>query len=400
MRNVHKYAPAGLVFAAHGAAAMELDTLIPPGSLGLGTPAPLTIIGAAQAADAPVPIQFGGFTLAPSLTAGFGYDTAPSAGADGSALFSIQPHLVAADPYLGFGAYLAANAQYLPSQPDQNISGYTVALGEAAVLPDQKLTIAAGYARAATTNFSLTAINPGKPLAYTVAGITAGDRIAAGMFTIAPEISYAAIRFDRSNALDFSQTRERTEIGYQPGGPIRLVTLFEATQSANHLPALNGASDTLLAGLDEDATGLWEFRLLAGAAWRLPAQGRPLTAPVLEAGAIWAPTELTRITADLLREVDDPDQLTPAGYTLTQADLSIIEEASRDTDISAGLAASHAGYFQGGLNQDLFTADAGITWHLNRGLALSAAYAFADRQANFARAANQHVFSLNAVWTP
>jgi hypothetical protein len=400
MCNVLYRVPVLLLFAAHAAAAMALDTLIPAGIPGLGAPPSLSLIGQAPPGSLPVPVQFGGLTLSPSLSAGFGYDSAPAAGTPGSLMFNAQPKLVAADPFLGLGAYVAANTQYLPAEPSQNVAGYTVAIGEAAELPTQKLTLAGGYARAALTDFGIDALNLTTPLDYTVGGLTAGDRLDFGEFSLAPEISYADVRFDGSPSLDFTQLRQRAEIGYQPGGPMRVVTMLEATQSDYRIAATNANSYAALTGLEDDQTGLWDVRLLAGAAWRVPAQGAVIAAPVLEAALVWAPTPLTRVNADIERELDDPDQISPAGYKLTQADLSVTHELRRDIDLAGAFQAAHAVYFQGARTEDVYTADATLTWHLNAALALNGAYAFADRQANFARAANQHVFTFNAVWTP
>jgi hypothetical protein len=399
MRNIYLLAAAPLL-AAHVAGAMELDTLIPPGIPGLGAVPPVSLIGRAQAGDQPVPVQFGGLVLLPKLAAGAGYDSAPDAGAAGTAQVQLNPSLVAADPQAGFGAYLAANSNLLPAEPAQNTAGYTVALGQVAALTTQKISLEAGFARAAETGFGLNALDLAKPLAYSVGAVSAGDRISAGMFSFDPQISYADIRFDGTPELDFSETRQRGEIGFEPGGPIRLVTLLEATESRYRVAALNADSYALLAGLDDQATGLWEFRLLAGGAWRVPAQGAVIAAPVFEAEAIWAPGALTRITADAVREVDDPDQISPDGYTLTQGALSLTHEIQQDIDSSAGIQAAHAAFYQGGRAEDFYTADAALSWHLNRNLAFDAGYAFAHRQTNFSRAANQHVVTFTATWTP
>jgi hypothetical protein len=404
MRNIYLL-PAAILLAAHGARAMELDTLIPPGIPGLGAAPPVSVIGRAEVGDQPVPVQFGGLVLVPRLAAGAGYDSAPDANAPGTAEFQFNPSLVAADPQAGFGAYLAANTDQFPAEPAQDVAGYTIALGQVAALTTQKISLEAGFARAAETGFGLNSLgleslDLSKPLAYSVGAVSAGDRINAGMFSFDPQFSYADIRFDGTPELNFSETRQRGEIGFEPGGPVRLVTLLEATESRYRIGALNADSYALLAGLDDDATGLWEFRLLAGGALRVPAQGKQIEAPVFEAEAIWAPGDLTRITAAALREVDDPDQISPDGYTLTQGQLSLTQELRHDITAAAGFQASHAAFYQAGYAEDFYTADAGLTWRVNRYLAFDAAYAFAHRQTNFSSAANQHVVTLSATWTP
>jgi hypothetical protein len=405
MRNINNFAPAGLFFMAqgflaHAALGMELDILIPPGIPGLGEPAPLTVIGHTPGLSQPVPWQFGGFTLQPQLNAGFGYNSAPGATTTGSNVLSATPSLVVADVPAGFGAYLEGTTSYLPSETAQDTSGYTVAVGEAAVLPQETITIAGGYARTTETGFGLSTLDLSKPLSFTVGSLDAGDKIAAGMFTVTPDVSYTRAVFDALPDEDSWQIRGRTQVEFAPGGPMRVVTLAEATQSSYRDESFDASSYAALVGIDDDATGLWEFRILGGAAWRQPRTGRALVAPVVEAAASWAPTELDNVSLTAAHEIDDPDQIGAAGYMLTQGQLSYQHELQRTLDFTSSFSAAHAAYFGTRLNESLFDTSAQVSWHVNTGLALNASYAFADRQANYLRAANEHVFTLTAVWTP
>jgi len=405
MRNINHFAPAGLFlvaqgFLAHAAAGMELDTLIPPGIPGLGEAPLLSVIGQTPGLSRPVPWVVGGATVQPSLQAGFGYASAPGGAGTGSAVLSAAPSLVVADVPAGFGAYLAGSTQVLPSVTAQNTAGYTVAVGEAAVLPEETITLAGGYARTTETGFGLSTLNLSKPLAFSVGSLNAADKIDAGMFTVTPDFSYTTARFDALPEENFSQFRGKAQVEFAPGGPMRLVTLFEATQSNYRDENFNAGSYAALAGLDDDATGLWEFRVLAGAAWRQPRGGKALVAPVMEAAATWLPTELDNVSLTAVHEIDDPDQIGAVGYTLTQGQLSYSHELRRTLDFTGEFKAAHAAYFGTRLNESLFDTSAQLSWHVNAGFALNAAYAFNDRQADYLRAANEHVFTLTAVWTP
>jgi len=405
MRNVTRYAPAGLFFAAHGAAAMELDTLLPAGIPGLGAAAPLSVIGKIQSEDRPVPLQYAGVSFSPELISGFGYDSAPSGSAVGTETFGLQPSLIMADVPLGFGAYLAGNSQFLAGESGQDTAGYTAAMGEAAIFPQETISLAGGIARTAETGFGLNTLGLTKPIAFTVGGVNLGDKILAGMFTLTPAFSVTTAKFDSLPAEDVTQFRGQAGLAYAPGGPMRLVTHFEATQSSYRTAASNAQSYAALAGIDEDETGLWEFRLLAGAAWRVPARDAPgnagaRAAPVLEAALTWAPTELDQVSADAAREIDDPDQIGPAGYTLTEADFSYTHELGGNVDITGTFKTSNAAYFGTKLSENIFDAGAIAAWHINSALALNLSYAFNDRQANFLRAANEHILTFNAVFTP
>ena len=404
MRNFNHFAPGLLAvaqgFLAHAAMAMELDTLIPPGIPGLGQAQPLTVIGQTPGLSKPVPWQLGGATMQPQLQAEFGYDSAPGAESGGSNLISATPSLIVADAPAGFGAYLQGTSEYLPSQTAQDVSGYTVALGEAAVLPQETISIAGGFARSAETGFGLSTRNLAKPLSYSVGLFDAADRISAGMFTLTPDVSYTKAAFDALPAEDFWQIRGKARLEFAPGGPLRLVTLLEATQSNYRNEILDAGSYAALAGLDDDATGLWEFRVLAGAAWRQPRMGGALVAPVLEAAATWAPSELDDVSLTAAHEIDDPDQIGAVGYTLTQGEVSYTHELQRTLDFSGDFKAAHAAYFGTRMTESLFDTSAQLAWHVNSAFALDAAYAFNDRQANYLRAANEHVVTLSAVWTP
>lgn len=405
MRNINHLAPAGLFFVAqgclaHAALGMELDTLIPPGIPGLGEASPLSVIGQTPGLNRPVPWQVGPTTVQPAVKTGFGYDSAPGGAAPGSPILSFAPSLVVADVPAGFGAYLAGSAQDLPSVTGQDTAGYTVAVGEAAVLPEQTITLAGGYARTTENGFGLSTLDLSKPLAFSVGSFDASDRIAAGMFTVTPDLSYTSAAFDALPEEDFSQMRGKAQVEFAPGGPMRLVTLFEATQSDYRDENFDAGSYAALAGLDDDATGLWEFRVLAGAAWRQPRGGRALVAPVMEAAATWLPTELDNVSLTAVHEIDDPDQIGAVGYTLTQGEISYTHELRRTLDFTGDFKAAHAAYFGTRLNESLFDSSAQLSWHVNSGFALNAAYAFNDRQADYLRAANEHVFTLTAVWTP
>jgi hypothetical protein len=379
---------------------MELDTLIPAGVPGFGAAAPLSVIGQAQAGMTPVPIQLGGFSIAPSMTAGAGYDTAPNGSAGASATLTLQQSFLVTDAPLGFGGYIAGTTNYLPGEPRQDSSGYTAAVGEEAVFPQQTFSIGAGYLRGVETGFALSTAAPSKPQAYGFASFAAADKVRAGMFTLTPQISYGFTSFASAPAADFAQTRARLEADLAPGGPLRAVTLIEATTQNFRTPNLDATSYAAMSGIDENATGLWDFRLLGGAAWRRPARGHAMSAPVIEAAATWAPTELDSLSASAAHEIDDPDQVSPNGYTLTRANLSWTHEAGSDIDLSFAVQASHAAFFGTRRNETLAEAGATLAWHISNGLAFDAAYQFNDRQADFLRAANQQLITLNAIWTP
>jgi hypothetical protein len=138
----------------------------------------------------------------------------------------------------------------------------------------------------------------------------------------------------------------------------------------------------------------------AGFATRQPQLGKSLAAPVVEASLSWMPTELDSLRFDLAREIDDPDQESAQGYTLSEADISIAHEYLRNLIITGSGKAGQAMYFNSPLVETLFNALAAINWHLNRALAVQASYAFNDRQANDLPAANEQIITMDVTWTP
>lgn len=163
--------------------------------------------------------------------------------------------------------------------------------------------------------------------------------------------------------------------------------------------SFNANTYEVLSGIGDNAEGIWNFRILAGAGARQPAAGKSFLTPVVEAAASWMPDELDSFTFGLAREIDNPGQESAASYTLTQANFTADHEYFRNLILSGSAQVSHAVYFRGGLIETIFTNNAAINWHLNRAMALNAAYTFNGRQANFRRAANEHVVTFNIIWT-
>ncbi len=399
IRNVSILAPS-LVLAAHGAAALELDTLLPPGIPGFGAAPGVSVLTRLHPDYQSLGINLGGVTLSPALAAGIGYDSAPNGAASGSAFATMAPSLGIADAQAGLGAYLGADAQQVFNVPSQNTSGYTVALGDRAEYAADVFTAALAQLRMQETGFALNTISLARPLAVTASEVTLSDKHDCGLFTVTPEVSAAWARFDADAAADSSDYREGLTFQTAAGGPANFVTYLHATETQVRARAENANTYEALFGVADDAPGLWDLRLLGGLAARQPAAGNFLMAPVLEASLDWMPGELDSLSFTLARELDDPEQESANGYTLTEGKISIAHEYMRNVIMTATFSAAHAAYFQSPLTEALFSTDTGVTWRLNRQFAVNVDYRFNDRQANFLRAANEHVITCNFTWTP
>ncbi len=75
-------------------------------------------------------------------------------------------------------------------------------------------------------------------------------------------------------------------------------------------------------------------------------------------------------------------------------------EYLRNVILNLTLEADHADYLHTPLRETLLSSAFALDWQLNAALAVNAGYSFNDRQANFLRAANEHVVTLGMTWTP
>ncbi|GLR66270.1 hypothetical protein GCM10010909_09500 [Acidocella aquatica] len=387
-----------LALTALPAAAQELDAVLPAAIAGYGTPFAVT------AEHKPPRPEFSGFevnglSIAPALALGAGYDSAPNAAA-ASSRFTAAPSLLLADPLLGLGVFATVNTALYPGNRAQDTSGFTLGAGERAVLARETITISAVYERAQETGFTLGTIAAARPLGFTVRDFRARDEISLGMFTLTPDASATAYSFPSPGAQNRRDTREGLTTAYLPPGPLQFLLRLHATQSVYETPAFNAATYQLLAGLVDTASGLWSFSALGGVAQRQPRFGPALTAPVLELALDWMPGDLDKLRLTLAREIDDPDEVSAAPYTLSEAKLSLSHEYMRNVTINLTAKAASAAYLHSFRRESLFTADAETSWRLGPELALDADYAFNDRQANYLPAANEHVVTFGMTWTP
>ena len=380
------------------ACAQEMDAVLPTAIPGYGTPFAVT---GEHKPPRPEPTGFtwNGLGIAPALALAGGYDSAPN-GAAASSLFTAAPSLLLTDPLFGFGAFATANAALYPSNRAQNTSGVALGAGERAVLARETITVSAAYLRTQETGFALDTLSITRPVSFTVRDFRANDDVSLGMFTLTPEASATSYSFPSLTAQNRTDTRESLTTTYLPPGPLQFLLRLRAKQSNYETPAFNASTNQILAGLVDTASGLWTFSALAGAAQRQPRLGPALTAPVLEAALDWIPSDLDKLRLTLAREIDDPDEVSAAAYTLTEAKLSFSHEYLRTLSLKISGEAANAAYFHSFKRETLFSTTAGASWQLGPNLALTGDYAFNDRQANYLPAANEHIFTLGMTWTP
>ncbi len=398
--NLFFWSLLALSVSTNGAAAFELDSLLPADLPGYAPAQRVSILNRIDAQYQPFDFNYGAISLAPSIDAGGGYDSNPNGISNGSSTFNLNPSLTAADTQLGFGAYIAGTVSTYPAVTAQNTSGYTIALGQRVLLPRETLTLAAASISTQVNGFGFNSISFASPVTTAVKDVRGSDRILLGMLTLTPQFSvshYAFAGYPSQNRTDYRQslTGEITS-----GGPARFVTMLQATQSQYQQAFFNANTYAVLAGVADQATGLWQTRVLVGAASRQPTVGKAMIEPVLEASLSWMPSEIDSLSLDLAREIDDPEEESAEGYTLSEADISFAHEYYRNVMITGSGKVSRAVYFDSSLIETLFKLLVSTNWHLNRALSLNATYAFDDRQANYLAAANENIITMGVTWTP
>jgi hypothetical protein len=386
-----------LLASAQAARAQELDALLPPGIPGYGDK--FNVIAAHKSfVPGATGWEWSGMAIAPSLAMAAGYDSAPN-GSAASALLTTTPSLLLTDPVAGFGAYAQVNEAAYPNNSVQNNFGAVFAGGERIALPRETFTLSAAYAREAETGFAINTVALAKPLVFTVQDFHATDEIIAGMFTLTPDFAVTSYNFlfALQNRRD---DREALTLTYNPGGPLTYALRLHATQSDYRVSLYSANTNEVLAGVEDKADGLWTLSALAGVAQRAPHVGSSLTAPVLEARLDWMPSDLDQVSLNLAHEIDDPDEVSAAPYTLSEAKLTLRHEYLDSVTFKTLARISRADYFGSDLRETLFTGEMGLQWRLSPALALNGDYTFNDRQANYIDAANEHVLTLGLSWTP
>lgn len=391
---------AGLTLTAHRARALELDTLLPDGIPGFNAAPDVTILTRQHPQYDSLGIRWGGFEINPELSFGAGYDSNPNGVAPPSANLSATASLLLHNTALGFGAYAAAQSQSYLQSPSQNSNGYTLALGEGLLLPHDTLILALARLRTQETGFTLDNFGFTKPITLNGTEFRASDKYSTGMLTLSPEFTYASAVIQSPASLAATNIGGGLTLTFTPDAITSLVMHLHASNWRFSQPGQNANDYTALIGLSNDAERLWSFRLLAGAAARQPTTGKSQIVPVIEAAASWMPSSLTSLDFTAAHEIEDPERLDAASYTLTESKLSLAHELRRNIIITAAASATQAEYFHSPLSETLLASNASVTWRLNRQIRLVTAYSFNDRQANLLRAANEHVVTLTLTWAP
>jgi hypothetical protein len=392
--------PAFMLVTTPAALALELDSLLPPGIPGFGTAPYVTVLSRLQRGYQAQGICWAGLTISPQIQAGTGYDSAPNGNIGATASLTFAPRLQVADKAIGLGAFASLQTISYPQNRPQGSASYTLALGEAALLPQNTITLAAARWRSQQTGFSLEPILTPAATSLTGTALRAGDDFATGVIVISPEFSYLRAASQGATNQSATETTAGAKLQIIPDGVLRITAYTRATHLSYTQTSQNAWDYTGLLGIADTAEGIWDFRFLAGLTARAPALGSSAIIPVVEAAADWMPDELSSLQFSAAHEIDDPERIDTSSYTMTQSELSVAHEYLRNIVLTASIAVTRAAFFQSPLTETITQTEAGIGWRLNSSLKLAADYNFNDRQANRLRAANEHELLFSLTWSP
>ncbi|MDE8345101.1 MAG: outer membrane beta-barrel protein [Acidocella sp.] len=377
----------GLAFA------QQLDSIFPDNM------APGFMISDLVPERPPIGVAYGGVSLVPAIKLNSGYDSSPS-GSAASALGGIAPNVTLRDDALGLGAYGSLGYTIYPENSASNVTSYSLGVGDTARLPRETFVIAGGVFGGQQNAFTPGAVSGLRRISYSLQSLRVSDDVDAALFRLRPEISLNATRLAGFAPQDHDDQRIRLTGFYHRDSPVTYVLRADLSQSEFHNAALNADTGQILAGLQDAPNGLWTIQLLTGIAQRRPNQGGAIIVPVMELRLALKPSGLDVLRAIFTHEIDNPDDVTATPDILTEGQLTMTHDFSRDLSASVSGEAALAHFIASPNQESVFTTKVDLRWQMNARLATDLVYNFNDRQANFAPAANEHVMTAGVTWTP
>lgn len=290
------------------------------------------------------------------------------------------------------------------SRTDWNVRGDVVA----ELLRDTSVTLNAGYRRGTeergAPDSPATARSPVRYDSFTAGG---GLSREVGRLQLRTIVDYEKLNFDDgrlgNGTLVNNDDRDRqyvaggAEIGYEfsPGYSIFGRALFDRV--AYRLPFddtgvnRDGKGYRLTGGVKFDLTNLMEGNVFAGYMRRNYKDPRFADYGGLAAGASirWTPTRLTTISIDGNRSVQETTQVGYRGYISTDFGIRVEHELTRFIQLNGGVRYAKNKYLLVGIpavalqrDDDLYFANVGVQYTLNRQFALGLGWDYAKRSSN------------------
>jgi hypothetical protein len=270
------------------------------------------------------------------------------------------------------GAYTYLDVNLLPNE----IGG----LGLNQVLPVVTNDVRASYA----AQFASVAIIPNIDIdTYRYSNAVVGNAVQSYAYlnrnVFAPGVT---ARYELAPQRDLVFVLRGTSAQYltaQAGQPIRNYTDLQA-----------------LAGLDFSADGVIRYRALLGYETRSyqSSQIPNVSSPIVEAAAIWTPTQLTTVNGVVTHRIEDAIETDIYNYTYTEFRVTVDHQLYRNILLEAYGDVQRANYAQQGGIQTTYGGGASAAWLLNRNVRLRASIDLTDARAPAPGDYTRNVFLL------
>jgi len=349
----------------------------------------------------PLPVKIGAVQVDPVLSESAGYDSnvVNSQHPAGSATIETAPAVHAGTNWARNAIDLSLSAddvRYLDAPAESHTNWNASAGGRLDFNDTDQATLAFTHATVFQLPTEIGTFGFFRPVETQIEDGRAGTQWQIGGFAIAPSIDIADY-INSGGGVPADQVRRDDRIAYTG----TLALHYALSESANLLliasdtearftytqpgtPWLDFNDASVLAGIDVHPMGVLRYRALIGyEQLEYGAAGLGNTAtPAAELDAVWQPTALTTLTGRVTRSLQESPGAPDGTYTYTAVHARIDEAYLRNLILSAGIDYQSGDFTDHGGRQSVFTASTGVTWELNRGLALAINYSFQSLSAN------------------
>jgi len=391
---------AWLVLAAVPALADLVDAYFPPGIVGPDTQLGVTVTSRERPATDPLGVHVGAFTIRPQIGVATGYDSNPLfiRGGKGSVAVQTTGSIAITSNWSSnpLSALVTFEDNRFPGVDRQSNTNWTAAIAKAFDFGRDRLTVSATHLALHQTGRDLNTPNLDTPGFYQVDNIRLAYAADRGPFHFEPQFQYTGYRYDDvTNAgiriaqgfrdRDVLDAQFTAKFGHALLRDVAVV-LRGAWISYLHAqpgqPLPDATTFSVLAGIDHASSAVWRYRLLAGVQSRQSSS--PLVknrvSPVAEANLLYMPSGLTTFGLTVTRALQDSAGEFAAAYTYTEARLAMDNELQRDILLHSHVALQRAEYERGGATETIASANATLTWLVNRRMRLLGSFTYITKQ--------------------
>jgi hypothetical protein len=136
-----------------------------------------------------------------------------------------------------------------------------------------------------------------------------------------------------------------------------------------------------LVGFQYDFDGVWQARAAVG--WRHRSYRsnaiKPLEGIAAEGQLLWVPTQLTNVSLNIARTIEESIRLNAVSYTRTRGGIRVDHELLRNVILTGDISLDSREYQSPSQTATDLTFTAGARWLINRSLSLTGQYTYANR---------------------